>query len=282
MAKPIDMTGQHIGRWHIDSLAYVKGYDKYYNCTCDCGTKKIVLGQNIRHGKSLSCGCERSKRTFAANFVDHTGEKYNRLTCLYWERIDGHIYWICRCDCGNITKVRSNNLLDGEVKSCGCLLKEPTNKVHGMSHTRIHGIWSKMIERCFNPHSDQYKWYGAEGKTVCDEWLGTDGFVRFYEWAKENGYSDELTIERKDVNDGYNPNNCCWIPQSKQSWNTRRSRKIVVDGETLSLPQAAEKYGVKLTNLHSRLKWGWTPEEAVELVSHKWGSHNGNRTINRK
>lgn len=272
MAKPIDMTGQNIGRWHIDSLAYVKGYDKYYNCTCDCGTKKIVLGQNIRHGKSLSCGCLDSQRTHDRCFKDRTGERYGFLTCTdKWEKRNSYIYWLCKCDCGNETWVRGINLSSGQVKSCGCKKFESHNVIHGMSHTKIHDIWSRMIDRCHNPNAYQYKWYGGEGKTVCDEWHGTDGFIRFYEWAVANGYTDGLSIERKDINKGYSPENCCWIPLSQQTWNTRISTRITLNGKEYTAPQLANKFNVPLHSIHYRLKAGWKPEQIVGLEPHKRG-----------
>ena len=274
MYKPVDLTGQNFGEWHVDSFAYKKNRDKYYNCTCSCGTKKIVLGANLRKGLSKSCGCKKGEKIHERFFLDRTGKKYNRLTCIKWEHRKNGIYWLCKCECGNETWVESSNLGSGSVKSCGCALNH-VNQVHGMSHTRIHSIWSKMMDRCHNPNSNQYKWYGAEGKTVCDEWHGTDGFIRFYEWALANGYTDDLTIERKDVNRGYSPDNCCWIPHNQQTWNTRVSKRLTVNGETLSVPQLSQKYGVSKANIHNRIDLGWSPEEIVELVPHKRGSKNG-------
>ena len=265
MARPIDMTGQTIGKWHIDSLAYIKGYDKYYNCTCECGTKKVVLGLNIRHGKSLSCGCMLHKQP--VNFVDRKGMKYGRLTCLEYEKRGTHIYWKCLCDCGNTTWVRGINLTSGAVKSCGCA-KNHVNRVHGMSHTRIHSIWIRMHQRCENPKNDKYKWYGAEGKTVCPEWHGTEGFVRFMEWSYANGYADDLTIDRINGDKGYSPDNCRWITQKEQALNTRRNRRFTVNGENLTVKELAEKYGISEGKVRSRIRWNWSIEEALEIVPH--------------
>ena len=137
------------------------------------------------------------QRIVSRCFKDRTGERYGYLTCTdKWERRNPYIYWLCKCDCGNETWVRGINLTSGQVKSCGCKKFESHNVIHGMSHTKIHNIWSRMIDRCHNPNSDQYKWYGAEGKTVCDEWRSTEGFVRFYEWAISNGYKDVNRTQR--------------------------------------------------------------------------------------
>lgn len=262
MAIPIDLSGQKFGKLYIESIAFVKKYDKYYNCICDCGTRKVILGANIKSGKIKSCGCLRHKT--APNYRNRTGEKYGKLTCIRPEKRGEYVYWLCKCECGKETWVRGINLTTGAVKSCGCIIGE-SNRVHGMSHTRIHGIWSKMIERCNNPNCKQYRYYGAEGKKVCDEWLGTEGFIRFYEWAKANGYSEDLTIERKNVNLGYSPENCCWIPRNEQSNNTRKTVRIFFNNKEYTLKELSEEYGVKKENIVNRLKLGWTLEEVLEI-----------------
>jgi hypothetical protein len=89
---------------------------------------------------------------------------------------------------------------------------------------RIKCIWSNMKSRCYNPKNDGYKNYGARGIKICEEWLNPMNFVN---WALENGYKDSLTIERKDVNKGYEPENCIWIPKSQQPLNTRKTNRRV-------------------------------------------------------
>ena len=267
MAVPIDIIGKDFGNWHVDSLAYKKGYEKYYNCSCSCGTKKIVCGNNLRSGKSLSCGCYRANKTSERSFVDRTAIRYNKLVALRHEKRNGVIYWLCRCDCGNETWVRGGNLQSGAVKSCGCAGKH-SNKVHGMSHTRLHRIWSKMIERCTNQHSDAYKYYGGEGKTVCTEWQGTDGFMRFYDWAMQNGYQEDLTIERININVGYEPSNCKWIPRNEQAWNTRNTKYVEFHNEKKALRKLVSEYNIPYYLVVNRLRIGWNIEEALGLKKH--------------
>ena len=187
------------------------------------------------------------------------------MTCISWERRNKTIYWKCKCDCGNFTWVKANNLQSGAVKSCGCA-GEHNNIIHGMSHTRLHNIWSKMIDRCERPNSEAYKWYGAEDKHVCDEWIGTDGFVRFQKWSLENGYNKDLTIERINVNKGYSPDNCCWIPFKLQARNRRNTRKYTVNGKERLLVELVEEYGLSYKLVWSRLNNGWTIEESLGIV----------------
>lgn len=268
--SPIDdpRIGKKYGKLIVVSLAYKKKYDKYFNCSCECGNNTVVLLSNLTSGKIKSCGCLRHKQ--AVNFLDRTGQKYGRLTCTgKYERRGSYIYWLCECDCGNKTWVRAQNLASGEVKSCGCAM-EHTNRVHGMSHTRIHNIWSKMIERCYWKDSHAYKDYGGRGITVCEEWRGTEGFIRFYEWSMKNGYSEDLTIDRIDNNKGYSPDNCRWTDKLTQANNTRTNVFYEYGGEKHTVAEWARIYNLPQECLRQRLyKLNWPFEKAISTKVRK-------------
>jgi hypothetical protein len=160
------------------------------------------------------------------------GEKVGRLTVEdIFINEEGKKYFKCKCDCGNIKFINYDGIRKGRTKSCGCLKKEvdaqkaksmgSANTRHGMSRTRIYKIWDKMKSRCINPNDKDYPKYGGRGITFDPRW---NDFVYFYRDMKE-GYSDNLTIERIDVDGNYCKSNCTWIPHNEQSKNRRTSIK---------------------------------------------------------
>lgn len=165
-------------------------------------------------------------------FKDITGIKFNNLTVIEQAGRDryGKILWRCKCDCGNITVTHGRDLINNHCKSCGCLRnadRDKNGRFRGLSDTRIYRIWKGMIARCHNPNCDSYSDYGGRGIVVCDEWQGTQGFFNFLSWALNNGYSDALSIDRVNNNDGYNPANCRWATWVQQANNRRKPKKAV-------------------------------------------------------
>lgn len=133
-----------------------------------------------------------------------------------------------------------------------------------MSKTRIYKEWKGIKERCLNKNNHAYKNYGGRGITICDEWLGENGFEYFCDWAMQNGYQDNLTIERKDVNGNYCPENCCWIPIGDQALNTRANVYLEYNGESKPIAQWAKEYGINYQVFHNRVRnLGWNMERAL-------------------
>lgn len=186
--------------------------------------------------------------------------------------------WNCLCDCGCYTIISTDAL--GRTKSCGCLQKKQqknlakTNTTHGLSyengkHTRLYNIWSSMKDRCYNKNSVHYKkWYGSRGITICSEWK--NDYETFHKWAMDNGYQDDLTIERINNNGNYELSNCKWIPQSEQLNNYSNNVLVEVDGVKITLMQASIKIGINYKTIHNRIsKLKWDVQKALSTPTIK-------------
>lgn len=192
------------------------------------------------------------------DYKDLTGKRFGKLTVLRMSHRDSRrqYHWICQCECGNIATVRGNSLTRGNTKSCGCLVYESKNIKHGMKHTRLYRIWSNMKGRCCTSTNHAYDRYGGRGISVCQEWMSD--FKTFYEWAMSSGYSENLSIDRIDVNGNYEPSNCRWATPKEQSDNKRSNILITIDGITLDLQQWCDKIGINRSTVLTRVRMcGW-------------------------
>ena len=176
--------------------------------------------------------------------------------------------WICKCDCGNTTKpIDGYKLRSGETKSCGCYKRDLTiyrNYRHGLCHTRLHSIWANMKDRCYNPNNPHFPRYGGRGITICDEWFNS--LEAFRDWAINNGYSDDLTIDRIDVNGNYSPENCRWATVKEQNNNRRYHILLEINGNTKNVAQWAEESGLKYRTVHARYNRGCTGDDLIRKV----------------
>lgn len=198
--------------------------------------------------------------------MDLTGQKFGRLTVieLLPERKNAEKVYKCLCDCGNYTSIRSGSLKQGLTRSCGCLGRERiinANTTHGKRHTRIYGIWKTMKTRCYNKHSEKYKNYGSRSIVVCDEWK--HDFEAFYNWAMDNNYRDDLTIDRIDNNKGYSPDNCKWSTPKQQVRNRRNTVRLTYNGETKSLAEWSEILNLNYHTVYDRYKHGWNTKDIL-------------------
>lgn len=168
-------------------------------------------------------------------FIDLTEKVFGRWTVLHFDGIRGSTsMWVCRCACGTIRSVNGYALRTGRSTSCGCYLRDRMKtaqiaKTHGLKNAnpRLYRIWQNMLNRCRNKNSERYRAYGARGISVCEEWTQ---FPPFYEWAIKNGYADDLTIDRIDVDGNYVPENCQWITAEENSRKAAEDRRRKKNG----------------------------------------------------
>ena len=151
----------------------------------------------------------------------------------------------CQCECGNIGEVQLSCLRNGHSTSCGCEQKKKAssaNTKHGLEKHPLYCTWKNMKKRCNNPNASEYENYGGRGISVCEEW--SNSFQNFYNWAINNSWSKELTIDRIDVNENYCPENCRWANIKIQMNNTTKNHYIKYNGDTYTLSTLSEHLNI--------------------------------------
>lgn len=192
---------------------------------------------------------------------DLTGQVFDYLTVLRRSENCGNgkkpcVKWECQCLCGKLVTASSSSLLGGHTKSCGC------RKIkHGYSHKeRLYETWKNMRRRCFDPKNNRWSHYGGRGITICSEW---NDYGSFRKWAMDHGYTDDLTIDRKDVDGNYCPENCRWADSKTQANNVSRNHILEHDGMKMTMSELAGYLGISYSTLQHRVDRGWDIESIV-------------------
>ena len=191
------------------------------------------------------------------------GMKFNMLTAIKRVNETGRSHWLCQCDCGKTSVVEATNLIKLKVVSCGCSRDEKARREatkHGRAKQSINNIWCGMKQRTRNPNCPAYQHYGARGIEMCDEWH--DSFLKFYEYFGDPPFAG-ASLERIDNDLGYFPGNVKWATRKDQMNNTRRSRKITLNGVTMTLSQWADKSGINRHTIACRINAGWPLRDAI-------------------
>lgn len=269
MGRLKDITGQRFG--NLTVIKYLRtdktahGHYAIWECKCDCGNITEVSTHSLKSGNTKSCGCLISKNLIGMRFgrlvvIDREPPKSKKSKGL----------WICKCDCGNITKVDTHRLKSGNTTSCGCKRTESTKKAmtkHGERQTRLYNVWLNMKQRCSNPKNTEYKNYGERGISVCDEWA--QQFECFSKWAYSNGYDKdaahgECTLDRIDNDGNYEPSNCRWVNLDTQSNNKRTNHILTYNGESHTLSEWSKIVDISYSCLKSRInKLNWSVEKSL-------------------
>jgi len=179
------------------------------------------------------------------------GKKFNRLTVVSYVRGGNRIMYKCICECGKEKMIEGYHLRSGSIKSCGCYQSERASEVNYRNGGSINYIrlpeyttWCSIKDRCCNTKNKSYIHYGGRGITISPLWI--NNFSKFLkDMGKRPG--DGYSIERKDVNKGYFPDNCEWIKTGKQARNKSTSHVIIIDNV---------KYDLKTLSEISGLDWG--------------------------
>ncbi len=199
------------------------------------------------------------------NFKDLTGRRFGRLSVLQLSdfRKGKHLYWHCKCSCGNTKDIASTSLLGNFTRSCGCLVFENRcNLQHGLTKSTEWRIWQDMKRRCYSPYREDYRLYGGRGIKVCDRWRSS--FPAFLEDMGKRPIG--LTLGRIDNDGDYEPNNCRWETALEQANNTRANRYITFRGITKTMAQWCRDLSIPYSRVQSRLDAGYNAEVALEVV----------------
>lgn len=195
---------------------------------------------------------------------DYTGMTKDMLTALYFFGRDKgrNPLWVFKCMCGNTVVRRTNDVYSKKYThaNCGCTHVSATHK---LTRSPTHTSWTLMKARCLNPKNPKYPDYGGRGITVCERWLQFESFLADMGQRPKN-----TTLDRIDVNKGYNPENCRWASTSQQANNKRTSVKISFGGMTLTVSEWSKKLDIPLKQ---RLYAGWDIHKALTIP--KGGKH---------
>lgn len=196
--------------------------------------------------------------------VDMTGQKLGRLTVISRAESGkrGQARWNCVCDCGGKITTDGSELRRGRTTSCGCLGKErrkEANLTHGKRGIPTYRVWAGMKNRCTNPNNPSYGYYGGRGIAVCERW---DKFENFL--ADMGEEPEGMSIERKDNNGNYSPENCIYATQKEQTRNTRYNRIIKYGGREQCIADWAIELGISYGTLWRRLR-EYPPQTALNM-----------------
>lgn len=174
--------------------------------------------------------------------IDITGKVYGRLTVVEPVKRDNvRAKWLCRCTCGNHSEVRRDHLLQGRIRSCGCLGSESRLK-HGGCGTPLYAVWASMKCRSKNTGTKRSKDYFDRGIMACDEWVK---YAPFKEWALKNGFAAGLSIDRIDNDRGYSPENCRWATILEQANNKRTTRTVLFQNKEMPRADFCRMFNLK-------------------------------------
>lgn len=209
------------------------------------------------------------------NYKNLTNQKFNKLEVIgptNKRTSNGGMIWKCKCDCGNVIYLSTPQLKRN--KGCGCELKkwrkkfgENSKKNKIIINNKLYNKLKHMKERCYDCKNKEYKNYGGLGISVCEEWK--NDFMSFYNWAMSNGYQEDLTIDRIDVNGNYEPNNCRWVDWKVQQNNRRNNVNFKYNGVELTQAEWARRLKTTPQNIYKKRLKGWNIEQIVKFYQSK-------------
>jgi hypothetical protein len=213
--------------------------------------------------------------------IDKTGNRYGKLLVL--RKHETPRMWLCVCDCGNEKLVTGSNLASGAIRSCGCLATQWASSmgsnpeyIHRRSEKLVkHGekrrsgatveykTWLVMKRRCYDEKYKDFETWGGRGIRVCERWRNS-----FPAFLKDMGRRPEgsFSIDRKNENRDYSPDNCRWATPLQQGEHMRPNIQVSYGGvEFFSLKEACRVLGLPYQTIFSRVKYGYSLHDALSI-----------------
>lgn len=251
----LKLEGKKFGRLTVVSdEVFHQGKHAARQCRCDCGMELIFRIDRLKE-ENPSCGCDTGV------YRGLEGQKFGSLTVISQIKPEGvsHklITYECLCDCGKIVRRPGLNLVKSKFSSCGCARKL------GYREDRFYATWRLMKERCSNKKAQNYHFYGARGIYVCEEWKS---FSAFGEWCHSQNPPHGYTLDRKDNDGPYSPENCKFSSGREQQKNRRNSFWVEYEGikyPGIEFWEDIEPPKVKYCTFVHRVKKGMDPLEAA-------------------
>lgn len=200
---------------------------------------------------------------------DLSGLKINHVQIIsfHGRASGGQSLWNCRCDCGKEWVADGYAVKSGHTKSCGCFGRLETIKAsitHGRSKTAEWLIWMGVKNRCLNRNDPTFKDYGGRGIKICQRWLSD--FQNFFDDMGVRP-SPSHSIERKNNNGDYEPDNCVWATRIEQGKNKRNNVILEFNGEAKTVTDWASEMGIKRSTLNNRIfQYGWSVSDALTTI----------------
>ena len=273
-ATIISRVGNTYGDYEIVSVEDLEGKPKYTMRCKECGAEKVISADEKIFNRRKDFHCTKHYEQIVKYDDSYIGQKRNFLEVVgFGRKENNHRALICKCDCGNMVALEPTHWDRGIVKSCGCFAKSFMLE-HSEELDRLRRIYNGMMQRCYNKNCNSYDNYGGRGIEICQEWLNDR--ENFINWALSNGYGNDLSIDRIEVNGNYEPQNCRWATDEvqlenrrpREQWKKPKRRKLktcTIDGETKPLREWYIIFNTSSPAVRYRMKTiGMSLEEALK------------------
>lgn len=202
-------------------------------------------------------------------FQDLTGQRFERLLVTGISHKRGRVtYFKVLCECGAEKSISGQDMKSGRTRSCGCMRREicarmgAKSQKHGLSGHPLYHMWHSMMQRCYNPKTANYHYYGARGIQVCERWHSFKNFVEDMH-PRPVG----LELDRIDNDGNYSPGNCRWVSKRRNKNNRQFNRAFQYRGREYTIKELAVLAGKSYGCMYGRLaNQGLTAEEAILKV----------------